>query len=83
MAHAAAELKPAPAGPTAADLAPLFKDLDAKAFATREAATAALDKYGETALDLVRRRTDARCVRGQALRARMPVLGPLMVKALR
>jgi hypothetical protein len=58
VAHAAAELKPAPAGPTAADLAPIFKDLDAKAFAAREAATAALDKYGETALDLVRTRLE-------------------------
>jgi hypothetical protein len=58
VAHAAAELKPAPAGPAAADLAPIFKDLDAKAFAAREAATAALDKYGEAALELVRTRLE-------------------------
>ena len=51
---AAAELKPAAPGPTAADLAPIFRDLDAKAFARREAAAAKLDRYGESALGLVR-----------------------------
>ena len=58
VALAAAELKPAPTGPTAADLAPHFKNLDARAFAAREAASAALDKYGEAALDLVRARLE-------------------------
>ena len=51
---AATELKPAAAGPTAAELAPIFRDLDARAFATREAAAAKLDRYGESALALVR-----------------------------
>jgi RNA polymerase sigma factor (sigma-70 family) len=51
---ASAELKPAAVGPAAADLAPIFKDLDAKAFATREAAAAKLDRHGESALALVR-----------------------------
>jgi WD40 repeat protein len=56
---AAGELKPAPPGPTEADLAPLFKDLDAKAFAAREAATKALDKFGEPAVPLIRARLEA------------------------
>ena len=51
---AAAELKPAKPGPTAVDLAPIFRDLDAKAFARREAATAKLNAYGESALARVR-----------------------------
>jgi hypothetical protein len=50
----AAELKPAAPGPTAADLALIFRDLDAKAFATREAAVVKLERYGESALALVR-----------------------------
>jgi WD40 repeat protein len=58
VAHAASESKPAPPGPTAADLAPIFRDLDAKTFAAREAASAALDKYGEPAIALVRTRLE-------------------------
>jgi len=59
VALAVAELKPAPAGPTAVDLASVFKDLDAKTFAAREAASATLDKYGEAAIEPVRARLAA------------------------
>ena len=52
------ELKPAPEGPSAADLAPIFANLDSKAFAAREAASAKLDKLGESAIALVRARLE-------------------------
>jgi WD40 repeat protein len=59
LALATSELKPVPPGPTEADVAPHFKNLDAKAFAAREAATAALDKFGEAAVPLARARLEA------------------------
>jgi HEAT repeat protein len=55
---AASELKLVPSGPTEADLAPHLKNLDAKSFAAREAATAALDKFGEAAVPLARARLE-------------------------
>ena len=58
IAIAKAELKPAAAGPTAEELAPIFRDMDSKAFAIREAASAKLDKYGEGAITLVRTRLE-------------------------
>ena len=58
IAMAKAELKPAAEGPTAEDLMPMFRDMDNKAFATREAASAKLDKYGEGAISLVRARLE-------------------------
>ena len=44
----------APAGPTAEDLKPIYRDLDSKVFATREAAALKLDKLGESAMGLIR-----------------------------
>jgi WD40 repeat protein len=58
VALAGNELKPAPAGPKAEDLAPIFRDLDDKAFPKREAASAALEKHGESAMALVRGRLE-------------------------
>ena len=58
IAMAKAELKPAGVGPTAKDLAPIFRDLDGKTFAIREAASAKLDKYGEGAVALARARLE-------------------------
>ncbi len=55
---ARSQLKPALAGPSATDLAPIFHDLDSKSFAKREAASAALEKHGEAAMAIVRRRLE-------------------------
>jgi WD40 repeat protein len=55
---AKSELKPARDGPKAEDLAPIFRDLDSKTFAAREAASAKLDKFGEGAIALVRTRLE-------------------------
>jgi WD40 repeat protein len=54
IAIAKSELKPAPAGPKADDLAPIFRDLDSKTFTIREAASAKLNGFGEGAIALVR-----------------------------
>jgi RNA polymerase sigma factor (sigma-70 family) len=53
-----ASLKPAPEGPSAAELTPIFADLDHKTFARREAASAKLEKYGEGAIAHVRARLE-------------------------
>jgi WD40 repeat protein len=52
-------LKPAPAGPTAADIDRIFKDLASDSFATREKASKELAGYGESAVPAVRKALEA------------------------
>lgn len=59
LAIAKSSMKPAPEGPKSAELNPIFAELDSKTFARREAASAKLDKYGESAIALVRARLEA------------------------
>ena len=58
-ALAAEKLKPSPAAPAAADLAPVLRDLGDPAFAVRQAASAKLLAFGEAVVPAVRDRLRA------------------------
>lgn len=53
VALAGEKVAPTPPGPSAAELAAIVRDLASETFETREAASAKLDRYGESAVPLV------------------------------
>ncbi|QJW97502.1 hypothetical protein FTUN_5076 [Frigoriglobus tundricola] len=54
VALAGEKVTPTPPGPSAAEMAAILRDLNSETFATREAASAKLDRCGESAVPLIR-----------------------------